>query len=116
MTGSIAADPGEAVSAHLNALLGSFWMLGVAWTLPFVSYGDVGQRRLAWTLVVANFANWSVTVVKARLHVKGIALGPPVANNAVFAALNALVVIPSLAAALAWIVGLHRGRSDRAAD
>jgi (hydroxyamino)benzene mutase len=108
MTGSVDADPDIAVAAHLNAILGGLWMIAVAWTLQFVRYGAAGQRRLAWLLVVANWTNWLVTAVKAALRVHGIAAGPPAANDVVFATLTVLVVLPSLAAAVAWIAGLRR--------
>jgi hydroxylaminobenzene mutase len=106
-TGSIDADPASAVAAHLNAILGGLWMIAVAWTLRFVRYGARGQRRLAWLIVVANWMNWFVTAVKAALHVRGIAAGPPVANDVVFATLSLLVVLPSLVAAVAWVIGLR---------
>jgi hydroxylaminobenzene mutase len=107
-TGAIDADADSAVAAHLNAILGALWMIAVAWTLQYVRYGAVGQRRLAWLLVVSNWTNWLVTAVKAALHVHGIAAGPPAANNAVFVTLTTLVVLPSLAAAVAWALGLRR--------
>ncbi len=110
-SGSIDADQTSAVAAHLNAILGALWMFAVAWSLQFIRYGAVGQRRLAWLLVLANWANWLVTVVKAALRVHGIAAGPPVANNVVFGTLTVLVVLPSLAAAVAWAHGLRRPTS-----
>jgi len=106
-TGSIDADPASAVAAHLNAILGGLWMIAVAWTLQFVRYGARGQRRLAWLIAVANWMNWLVTAIKAALHVHGIAAGPPVANDVVFATLSVLVVLPALAGAVAWVVGLR---------
>jgi hydroxylaminobenzene mutase len=110
-SGAVDADQASAVAAHLNAILGGLWMIAVAWTLKFVRYGALGQRRLAWLLVIANWTNWLVTAVKAALHVHGIASGPPAANDVVFATLTVLVVLPSLAAAGAWAVGLRRPRT-----
>lgn len=108
MTGKVPADPHMALAAHLNALMGAFFLLGVAWTLPMLRYGPVGQQRLAWLVIVANFANWAVTGVKAWLHVKGVDLIGEPANDAIFLTLTATVVLPALAAAGAWVYGFRR--------
>lgn len=108
MTGKIPADPHMALAAHLNALMGTFFLLGVAWTLPMLRYGPVGQQRLAWLVIVANFANWVVTGVKAMLHVKGVDFIGESANDAIFLTLTATVVLPALAAAGAWVYGFRR--------
>ena len=108
MTGKVPADPQMALAAHLNALLGAFFLLGVAWTLPMLRYGAVGQQRLAWLVVVSNFANWAVTGVKAWLRVSGVDfIGQPT-NDAIFGLLTLFVVLPSLAAAGAWVYGFRR--------
>ncbi|WP_233261632.1 hypothetical protein [Vitiosangium sp. GDMCC 1.1324] len=110
MTGKVPADPHAALASHLNALLGTFLLLGVAWTLPMLSYGPTGQRRLAWAFIIANFANWAVTAVKAWLRVAGVdATGEPV-NDAVFGVLTLTVVLPALGAAAAWVYGFRRPR------
>ncbi|RKH46737.1 hypothetical protein D7X12_04560 [Corallococcus sicarius] len=108
MTGKVPADPQMALAAHLNALLGTFFLLGVAWTLPMLRYGAVGQQRLAWAVIVANYANWSITCVKAWLRVSGVDLIGQAANDTVFVALTLSVVIPSLVATGAWIHGFRR--------
>jgi hydroxylaminobenzene mutase len=104
----IDVDVHSAVAAHLNALLGAFWIFGVGWTLPMLHYGPVGQRRLALAVIVPNYANWLITCVKAPLRVAGVDVGPSLANNAVLAGLTLFVVLPSLAAAAAWIWGFRR--------
>lgn len=108
MTGKVPADPHMALAAHLNALMGTFFLLGVAWTLPMLRYGPVGQQRLAWAVIIANFANWGVTCIKAWLRVSGVDfIGQP-ANDAIFVTLTATVVLPALAAAGAWVYGFRR--------
>ncbi|WP_224244490.1 hypothetical protein [Hyalangium gracile] len=108
MTGKVPADPHMALAAHLNALMGTFFLLGVAWTLPMLRYGPVGQQRLAWLVIGANFANWGVTCVKAWLRVSGVDfIGQP-ANDAIFVTLTVTVVLPALAAAGAWVYGFRR--------
>jgi (hydroxyamino)benzene mutase len=108
MTGKVPADPQMALAAHLNALMGTFFLLGVAWTLPMLSYGPVGQLRLAWAVIVANWANWAITCVKAWLRVSGVDLIGQPANDAVFGALTLTVVLPALVAAGAWVYGFRR--------
>jgi len=108
MVGKIHADAHALLASHLNALLGAFWMLGVGWTLPMLRYGAVGQRRLAWALVVATWANWIITAVKAFLHVAGVDPSGDPKNDAVFGALAVLVILPSLGAAVGWAIGFRR--------
>lgn len=112
MTGKLPIDPRTALSAHLNALLGAFFIFGVAWSLPMLRYSATGARRLAWAVLLANYANWFVTAVKAYLRVSGVDYTGEGANDAVFATLTALVVLPSIGAAIAWVWGF-RGPSTR---
>src|SRR3954454_14181934 len=72
MTGKINADPHMALAAHLNCLLGAFWLLGLGWTLPMLRFGDRGQARLVWLTTGANVANWAVTAVKSVWKVSGV--------------------------------------------
>jgi hydroxylaminobenzene mutase len=106
MTGKVPADPHAALASHLDAILGALLLLGVAVTLPLLRYGPTGQRRLAWTFIGANTANWLVTAVKAWVHVAGVDMTGDPANDRVFAALTAFVVVPSLVGAVAWLYGL----------
>ena len=110
MTGKADADAHAMLASHLNALMGAFLMLGVAWTMPMLRYGNIGRRRIAWALVVANFANWAITLVKAFLHVSGVDYTGHGRNDAVFVALVVFVIIPSLAATLAAALGFARRR------
>jgi hydroxylaminobenzene mutase len=111
MTGALPVDAGAALASHLNAILGGFWIFAVAWSVPRLGYGPTGARRLAWLVIVPNFANWFVTAIKAWWNVKGIAAIGELKNDAIFGLLIALVVIPSLAAAGAWVWGLFRRRT-----
>lgn len=105
MTGKVDADPGAALASHLNALLGCFWMVAVAYSMPMLRYGPVGLNRLAWATTVPNFSNWLVTVLKAFLKVKGIDFAGEGRNDLVFGLLTLLVVVPSFVAAGAWVYG-----------
>lgn len=105
MTGKVDADPGAALASHLNALLGCFWMVAVAYSMPMLRYSERGLTRLAWLTTVPNYANWAVTVLKSFLKVKGIDFAHEGKNDTVFGLLTAFVVIPSLVAAGAWVYG-----------
>jgi hydroxylaminobenzene mutase len=111
MTGALPVAADAALASHLNAILGAFWIFAVAWSVPRLSYGTAGARRLAWLVIVPNFANWFVTAIKAYWKVKGIEAIGDWKNDAIFGLLVALVVIPSLAAAGAWVWGLFRGKA-----
>ena len=111
MTGALPVDAGAALASHLNAILGGFWIFAVAWSVPRLGYGPAGARCLAWLVIVPNFANWFVTAIKGWWNVKGIAAIGEWKNDAIFGLLTALVVIPSLAAAGAWVWGLFRRRT-----
>lgn len=111
MTGKIDADAKEISSAHLNAIFGCLWLIALAVTLPMLSFGERGQRRLVWTTAVAAYGNWLITVVKSFLHVAGVDVTGDRTNDAVFAALNAFVVLPAFASSIAWAYGLFRTKS-----
>lgn len=111
MTGKVDADPHAMLAAHLNALLGAFWMIGVAWSLPLMRLDAIWLRRLAWLTIAPNYANWGVTAVKALLKVSGVTATADARNNAIFGALTVLVVLPSLAGAGIWIWGFRGERN-----
>jgi hydroxylaminobenzene mutase len=108
MTGKIHVDGHAALASHLNALMGTFLLGTVGWTLPMLRYGEVGKRRLAIVLVVSSFANWIITAVKAALFVAGIDVQGKAANDGVFGALQVFVVLPMIGAAIAWILGFRK--------
>lgn len=105
MTGKVNADAHAALASHLNALLGCFWMVAVAYSMPMLRYGEVGLRRLVWVTTVPNYANWIITALKAFLKVSGVDATGEGKNDLVFGLLTAFVVIPSFVAAGAWVYG-----------
>lgn len=110
MTGKVNADPHAALASHLNALLGCFWMIGVAYSMPMLRYGEVGMNRLVWIVTIPNFSNWIVTAIKAFLKVPGVDFVGEGKNDFIFGLLTALVVIPSFIAAGAWVYGFFGPR------
>ena len=114
MTGKVNADPHAALASHLNALLGSFWMVGVAYSIPMLRYGEVGLKRLVWITTIPNFSNWIVTAIKAFLRVPGVDYVGEGNNDFIFGLLTALVVLPSFLAAGAWVYGFYGTRMPSA--
>ncbi|HVY60750.1 MAG TPA: hypothetical protein VHF22_03815 [Planctomycetota bacterium] len=117
-TGKIAVDPGHARGAHLNAILATFWLLGLGWSLGFARLSTAKVNLLAGLAILSSYANWLVTAIKAALFVRGVDLetGTPhaAANNIVFAVLTATVVLPTIAACALWIWALRPGAPPRA--
>ena len=112
MTGKVSADAHGLLAAHLNALLGCFWLCAVAFTLPLTRFGVHGAKRLVLLTAIPAYANWVITVAKAYLHVVGVGLNGNAGNDAVFAALNVFVVLPSFGSAVLWAYGLAKARAD----
>ena len=111
MTGKANADAHAALASHLNALLGCFWMIGVAYSMPMLRYGDTGMKRLVWITTIPNFSNWIITAVKAFLRVAGVDYVGEGKNDFIFGMLTVFVVIPSFVAAGAWVYGFFGKRS-----
>ncbi len=108
MTGQVPADVKITLAAHVTGHLGALFLFAYAWSLPLLRLGATGRKRIAYALVVANFAGLIVGSAKAIPAVHGVALNDNPANNTVFGLLNVLVVIPMLAAAAGWIYGFRK--------
>lgn len=100
------------LGAHVAALMGAFFIFAVAWSLPMLQLGDQARSRLAWAVIVSNYANWLVTTIKSTMGVHGVDLSDDPRNNAVFGVLTVLVVLPSLAAAGVWVWSLGARRRE----
>ena len=96
------------LSAHLNALLGSFWLLGVGWSLSFCQAPLEQLKQMSRLMILANWSNWFFTLIKAHLHVAGIQMTADWINNSILIALTLFVVLPALYACWIWIKSLHR--------
>ena len=110
LTGKVkVAVPHLALAAHLNGIFGGLWLFALAFTLPFLAYGETGRRRLALLTLVPAFGNWAVTVLASFLGVKGLEFTGEAANDLIAALLLAIVVAPTLAACTAWVWGFRKG-------
>ena len=108
MTNKIDADGAVLLSAHLAGLMGAFMIFGLGWSMPMVNLTPAAKMRLAWLVIIPNYANLIITAVKAFLRVHGLDFGPTGGDTAIFVALNILVVLPALAATGAWVWGLMK--------
>lgn len=112
LTGTVKVGmPRLALAAHLNGLLGGFWLICVSVTVPYLAYAPEQLSRLRWLVILPSWANWAVTLVASFLGVNGLTYGSDTRNNLIAVLLQALVVIPSLAGAAYWVRGLVRRRS-----
>jgi (hydroxyamino)benzene mutase len=100
--------PRLALAAHLNGILGCFWLLGFAWTLPMLSYGARGKERLAKAMIVPTYANWLITLFASLLGVRGIVFLGELKNDIIAVLLFGFVVAPSLVTSVAWAWGFRR--------
>ena len=105
-TGKVDADSGFMLAAHLNALMGCFWLvcLGVTWDRISLSAGQA--RLLLRCTLLAAYANWGVTVVKSLLKVQGIDYLGQASNDSIFGVLTVTVVIPTFISSGLWVRGL----------
>jgi (hydroxyamino)benzene mutase len=107
MTGKIHVDGHNALAAHLTALMCTFLIGTVGWTMPMLRYAETGKRRLALVFIVSSFAAWGITAIKAAFFVEGIDVQGKLANDIVFGVLQVLVVLPMLGASVVWVLGFR---------
>ncbi len=100
---------GRILASHLNALLGCFWLLGLAWTLPRLQLGDSQLGALCGLAILGSWANWGVTLVKAYMGVAALDWGAGGANGILWIALVLTVVLPTLGSAALWAWGAYKG-------
>ncbi len=103
-------DRHELLAAHRNALLGVFWLVAVAWSMPMLRYGPAGQGRLALALVVANWFNCLIPFGRAFTEVDGRTFSGEPLNDAFFLALTFTVHLPALVGSIGWIDGFRGQR------
>ncbi|MBT9548446.1 MAG: hypothetical protein IV090_23840 [Candidatus Sericytochromatia bacterium] len=112
MTNQLPANPHALLAAHLNGLMGCFWLLGLAWTLPMLSYQDKTVLLLTRLIGLSVWANWGFTLLKAFWQVSGLAYTGDLKNNLIAASLQAFVVLPALAGSALWAWGLRQKKAD----
>ena len=115
LTGKVHVDePRLALGAHLNALMGAFWILGVAFTLPYLHYQATGRRWLAGLTLLPAWGNWFITLIASVVGRKGIEFNDDTRNNVIAVLLQAFVVLPGLVGGVMWAWGFRGGRGGGA--
>jgi hydroxylaminobenzene mutase len=102
------AIPHLALASHLNALLGCFWLLGLSYTLPMLSYGEQGKKRLALLTLIPAYGNWLVTLLASVLGARGLGFTGDASNDLIAVLLQVIVVLPTLVATAAWVWGFRK--------
>jgi len=98
-----------ALAAHLNGLLGCFWILGVAWTIEHTRFTAKGKAWLARIVTLSNYANWGVTLLASIVDRRGLEFTGELRNDTISVLLMGLVVLPSIATSALWAYGLTGG-------
>ena len=102
-----------ALVAHMNALIGSLWLVAVAATLEATRLSEKGKLWLARAVTAIGYSNWIVTLIASFADRKGLEMVEGDAkNNAVALLLIVLVVVPGLGAAAVWAWSLLTAKLD----
>lgn len=112
MTELVPGDEGMTLGAHINGLMGAFWLLGMGWSLSFISLSEQLLRVAIWMTLAGAWFNFLLAMVKAVPGVMAIEFTGGVSNDVIFAARVLLVVIPSLVGPALWFWGLRAGSTS----
>lgn len=106
--GKFAANAQYMLAAHLNAILGALILFAYAYSIQYSPFSAFWKLLAGLLMALSAYGNFIVTFVKSLLNVRGLeANGNPI-NDAVFIALNLIVVIPAIAGTAIWYVGLAK--------
>jgi hypothetical protein len=98
------------LGAHLNGVLGTFWLLGAMVTLESTRFDDRGKVRFGQITTLAAYGNWAVTLLASILDVRGLSFDGTTNNKIIAGLLQVLVVIPTFIGAALWVYGLSGKR------
>ncbi len=106
LAGKIALKlPRLALAVHLNGLLGGLWLLAVAFTFPFLRYGEAQLTRLTRWVAIPAWANVAITFLAALVGQNGLSYTGDRANDGVAVLLQLFVVLPTLVGSAYWVRG-----------
>ena len=100
--------PRLALAAHLNGLLGGLWLIALAWTLPFLHYGDKGRKTVMLLTAFVAWDNWFVTLIASFVGRTGLKLTGELRNDIIGYLLYGTVVLPGLVASGMWAWGFRK--------
>jgi hypothetical protein len=105
-SGLLPGDQPAMIAAHMTGIISAFWLFLLAGTYRHIRLTSAWLNRMVILTLVAAYASWLVTTVKSLVSVRGIRFTGDATNDAVFGVLSVLVVVPTLVAAVLWVVGL----------
>ena len=108
MTHIVPGDEAMTLGAHINGLMGAFWVLGMGWSLSHIRLSERLLSTAVWMTLAGAWFNFVLAMLKAIPGVMAIEFTGVVVNDVLFAARVILVVIPSLVGPALWVWGLRR--------
>ena len=115
MTELVPGNEDMTLGAHINGLMGAFWLLGMGWSLSFIQLSERLLSVAIWMTLAGAWFNFLLAMIKAVPGVMAIEFTGGAVNDVVFAARVLLVVIPSLVGPALWMWGL-RARAASGGD
>ena len=112
MTEQAPGEPEMALGAHLNALLGSFWLLGMGWSLQFVVLSPRLLRLAVGLTLVGAWSNWILSALKAVSGDLAISFTGAASNDVLFGLRTILVIVPCIVGPAIWVWGLRTPRGE----
>ena len=99
----ISANRSQMFNAHLNGLIGTFWLLGIAFTYKWLQLGAVSKKLLFYSSVTASFALVVLSIIKSIANIAST-------SDSIIVSLAYMltVVIPTFISAALWIIGLRK--------
>ena len=107
MTELVPGNEAMTLGAHINGLMGAFWLLGMGWSLSFIQLSEQLLRVAIWMTLAGAWFNFLLAIIKAVPGVMAIEFTGGASNDVIFAARVLLVVIPSLVGPALWFWGLR---------
>jgi hydroxylaminobenzene mutase len=107
MTDLVPGNEAMTLGAHINGLMGAFWLLGLGWSLSFVRLSERLLSIAVWMTLAGAWFNFLLAMIKAVPGVMAIEFTGGAFNDVVFVARLLLVVIPSLVGPALWVWGLR---------
>ncbi|MDP6933006.1 MAG: hypothetical protein QGG40_08810 [Myxococcota bacterium] len=112
MTHLVPGNEAMTLGAHVNGLMGAFWLLGMGWSLRFVQLSERLLGIAVWMTLTGAWFNFLLAMIKAVQGAMAIEFTGDAFNDIVFAARVLLVVIPSLVGPALWVWGMRTRSSS----
>tara|TARA_B100000686_G_C16421778_1_gene777539 strand:+ start:249 stop:680 length:432 start_codon:yes stop_codon:yes gene_type:complete len=99
----ISANKAQMFNAHFNGLLGTFWLLGIAFTYNKITLNRPTKRLFLYSAILASFALVVLSIIKSIANIAST-------NDSAIISFGYMitVVIPTFISSILWITGLGR--------